>query len=133
MIYKRLAATFFDLLIYIPASFFCVKMSGKLLVFFNNLSDKKILFLFLFFFFFFFLLWESIFLTSIGKWLMNIRVENINQRGSIRFKLFFRSLLKYFTIISILGIILNIVYLFKRKQTWYDQILGLAVKNESSK
>jgi len=77
----------------------------------------------------YFILFEVIFYTSPGKWLFNIRITSSNFSKPARKQLFFRALLKLFTLVTVFGAVLNSVLILSYKYSWYDYVLGLPVED----
>ena len=76
----------------------------------------------------YFILFEVIFNTSPGKWLYNLRITS--NFGLIPKKklLFYRAVLKLFTLITVFGAIVNCILIINDNFSWYDNVLNLSVK-----
>ena len=82
----------------------------------------------------YFLTFEPLFLTSPGKWLVNFKIiKTHDSKTNIRILILGRNIAKIFTIITVFGILFNIISILSENgESWYDKNLGLSVTDSKT-
>ncbi len=123
---KRLIALIIDLMIFA----LIVRYLFLLLVdVIGSMNYNFLLFSGIFIFYFFIL--ESIWLTSPGKWLLNLRIVSIEPNKINRLNVIFRSVFKFAMIFSLFGVVITFFSWLSVRYVWYDKLLGLNIIDNS--
>jgi len=138
LFFKRIIATICDItLIFILVSLLIKLIDPILNIFFKDETLLSIGTLFSVIYIiisYLILLIAQIFIgTSIGKWLLNLKLITYNNFKPSPLKLILRDFLKFMPIFTILGIIITIVLYFTGKIMWYDKMLGFDIEDTKSK
>ena len=119
MIKNRLLSILLDLILSISFFIFIVNYACGVLIEYKYAPLSFIIYYSIF---------DIIFCTSPGKWLVNLKIiQTGNYDINKRLLILTRSIFKIFTIFTIIGIVINIISILSEKYSWYDKVLGLSV------
>lgn len=82
-------------------------------------------------FFMIFVFSEIMFFASPGKWMFNLEIKSYNNERPKRVILLFRSIIKLFSLLSFIGIPINLLLFYLNKFVWYDYLLGLDIVHKN--
>jgi len=119
--YIRIIASIFDYILFFFLFTYISEFNNYMESIFYMPSD---LFIFIYFFLYFFFL-ESIFKTSLGKWVFNLKLQTSKNFDLPRHKYILRSIYKFVTIITFYGAFYNCYKIIKTGESWYDDRLDI--------
>lgn len=125
---KRPLAFLFDIILHIPFYFLVIDYIEEFVDLIMNVEPstafKYSVNICLVFYFF---LIEIIFKTTPGKLLFGIKIHPLNSNQPLRLLIVARLFLKYFSFLSVIGAILDLLDYYYHGSVWYDRILGLEI------